>query len=142
VMQNAKNMPSFASAIPATTFGMVQEPLRNVQVMPSFVGVVPHFESPDAHVISAITTGVPGATGGGVPTFVSNAFHPLTFSMTSRPPPKWSGQATDWAEYRRGWLEHLSLLSSSGPVPEPMVFQRWLESLDPATSRMMRAKHA
>jgi hypothetical protein len=111
-VQNAQKISSFASAVPTFTSDMAIDPPRQVHVVPSFVGAIPSFATADAHVISAISSGSQGTNSGNMPAFVSNAFHPLTFSMTSRPPPKWSGQAVDWPEYRRGWQEHLALLNA------------------------------
>ena len=37
-------------------------------------------------------------------------------------------------------MEHLALLNASGPVADQLIFQRWLESLDTATAKIMRVK--
>ena len=71
---------------------------------------------------------------------VSSAFHPLTYSITNKPPPRFSSHAIDFPEYKRSWEEHLSLINAAGQVPEPLIFQRWLDTLDYTNAKIMRAR--
>lgn len=113
--------------------------------VPVFLGAIPHFVPSGTHEIAVLTQPerIPGPSVGAsgvMPTMVSSAFHPLTYSMTNKPPPRFSGQAIDFPEYKRAWEEHLMLINAAGQVPEPLIFQRWLETLDHTNAKIMRAR--